>query len=128
MKRKSPVMNIAAQPSRGKPRGTGAVVLTAGGLLAGFAAASCCALPMLLGTLGLGGAWLFTVAKMAAPHRTVILIGGGVALALAVVLWLRQRTDVCEPGAVCAKPAVRLLTLIGLVIAVVLLVSGYIYV
>jgi mercuric ion transport protein len=121
-------MNIAARPSRGKPSGTGAVVLTAGGLLAGFAAAACCALPLLLGTLGLGSAWLFTVAAVAAPHRTAILIMGGAALALAAVLWWRQRTDVCEPGVWCAKPGVRILTLIGLVIGVMLLVAGYVYV
>jgi mercuric ion transport protein len=103
-------------------------VLTAGGLLAGFAAAACCALPLLLGTLGLGSAWLFTVARVAAPHRTAILMVGGVTLALAAVLWWRQRTDVCEPGAWCAKPGVRILTLIGLLIGVVLLVAGYVYV
>jgi mercuric ion transport protein len=121
-------MNIAAHRSRGKPRGTGAVVLTAGGLLAGFAAAACCALPLLLGTLGLGSAWLFSVAAVAAPHRTAILIVGGVALALAAVLWWRQRLEVCEPGAWCATPGVRILTLIGLVIGVMLLLAGYIYV
>ncbi len=121
-------MNIAARPSRGKPRGTGAVVLTAGGLLAGFAAAACCALPLLLATLGLGGAWLFRVAVVAAPHRTVILMVGGVSLALAAVLWWRQRTAVCEPGAWCARPAVRISTLIGLLIGVMLLVAGYVYV
>src|SRR5271156_5285280 len=121
-------MNTAARPSRGKPRGTSAVVLTAGGLLAGFAAAACCALPLLLGTLGLGSAWLFGVAAVAAPHRAALLIVGGVALALAAVLWWRQRTGVCEPGAWCAKPGVRLFTLIGLLIGVVLLVAGGVYV
>ena len=121
-------MNDAPRPSRGKPRGTGAVVLTAGGLLAGFAAAACCALPLLLGTLGLGSAWLFGVATVAAPHRRAILIVGGMALAIAAVLWWRQRTNVCEPGAWCAKPGVRILTLIGLVIGAMLLVAGYIYV
>lgn len=121
-------MNIAAHPSRGKSRGTGAVVLTAGGLLAGFAAAACCALPLLLGTLGLGSAWLFSVAVVAAPHRTAILVVGGVSLALGAVLWWRQRSEVCEPDAWCARPAVRLLTLIGLVMGVMLLVAGYHYV
>ena len=121
-------MNNTTGPSRGKPRGIGAVVLTSGGILAGFAAAACCALPLLLGTLGLGSAWLFTVAAVAAPHRTALLIGGGAALALGAVLWWRQRTEVCEPGAWCAKPRVRLLTLIGLLIGVILLVAGYVYV
>jgi len=121
-------MSIETRASRGKPRGTGAVVLTAGGLLAGFAAAACCALPLLLGALGLGSAWLYGVAELAAPHRTALLTVGGAALVLGAVLWWRQRTDVCEPGAWCAKPAVRVLTFIGLVIGVALWVAGYIYV
>jgi mercuric ion transport protein len=121
-------MNVAARPSRGRPRGTGAVVLTVGGLLAGVAVAACCALPLLLGTLGLGSAWLFTVTALATPHRSAILMVGGAALALAAVLWWRQRTEVCEPGAWCATPAVRIVTLIGLVIGVMLLVAGYVYV
>ena len=121
-------MNIAARPSRGRPRGTGAVVLTAGGLLAGFAAASCCALPLLLGTLGLGSAGLFMVAAVAAPHRTAILIVGRMALAIAAALWWRQPAGVCEPGALCAKPWVRILTGIGLVIGVMSCVAGYVYV
>lgn len=121
-------MGNADRQTRGRPRGTGAVVLTAGGVLAGFAAAACCALPLLLGTLGLGSAWLFGVAAVAAPHRTALLIVGGAALALGAVLWWRQRTAECEPGAWCARPGVRILTLIGLVIGVVLLVAGYNYV
>jgi mercuric ion transport protein len=121
-------MGNADRQTRGRPRGTGAVVLTAGGVLAGFAAAACCALPLLLGTLGLGGAWLFTLAVVAAPHRIAILIVGAAALALGAVLWWRQRADVCEPGSWCAKPGVRILTLTGLVIGVVLLVAGYVYV
>src|SRR5262249_15211970 len=35
-------------------RDTGALLLAAGGLAAAFSAAACCALPLLLGSLGLG--------------------------------------------------------------------------
>jgi len=48
---------------------TGALLLAIGGLAAAFGAASCCAIPMLLGSLGLGSAWLAGVAIVAAPHR-----------------------------------------------------------
>ena len=58
-----------AAPERAPVRDTGALLLAAGGLTAAFGAASCCALPLLLGSLGLGSAWLVTVAWFAAPHR-----------------------------------------------------------
>ena len=106
----------------------GAVVLATGGLLAGLATASCCALPILLGTLGLGSAGLFRLAVFAAPHRPALLVIGAAAIATAAMLLWRQKTEVCEPGALCAKPAVRITTAIGLVIGVVLLIAGYIYV
>ena len=121
-------MNTSTNRSPRKPSGAGAVVLAAGGVLAGLATASCCALPILLGTLGLGSAGLFRLAVIAAPHRTVLLVIGGAAIATAAVLLWRQKTEVCEPGALCAKPGVRITTAIGLVIGVVLLIAGYLYV
>jgi len=48
---------------------TGALLLALGGIATAFGAASCCALPLLLGSLGLGGAWLIAVAWIADPHR-----------------------------------------------------------
>src|SRR5215467_7441859 len=63
-----------AAPERTPARDTGAMLLAAGGLAAAFGAASCCALPLLFGSLGLGSAWLVTVASSAAPHRIALLI------------------------------------------------------
>ena len=113
---------------RKKPTGSGAFVFAVGGLLAGLATASCCALPILLGTLGVGSASLFRLAVVAAPHRTVLLIIGGLAIVIAAGMLLRQRTQVCEPGALCAKPAARVLTTAALFVGVALLVAGYVYV
>ena len=121
-------MISSTDPSRAKPTGAAAVMLAVGGVLAGLATASCCALPILLGTLGLGSASLFRLAVVAAPHRIALLVIGGLAIAGAAVLLWRQRTSVCAPGSWCAKPGVRIVTSIGLVIGVLLLVAGYIYV
>lgn len=121
-------MNTSTSFSRRKPTGVGAVVFAAGALVAGLATASCCALPIVLGILGLGSTWLFRLAVVTAPHRTVLLIVGAVSIATAAVLLWRQRTEVCEPDALCAKPGVRITTSIGLFIAIVLLIAGYIYV
>src|SRR5215212_1264992 len=97
-----------AAPERAPARDTGALLLAAGGLAAAFGAASCCALPLLLGSLGLGTAWLGTVAWFAAPHRLALLAvaiiclgSGGTAL-----IWHRHRTAACAPGVACGSPAV----------------------
>src|SRR5712691_1829311 len=58
-----------AAPEPAPVHDTGALLLAAGGFAAAFGAASCCALPMLIGSVGLGSAWLVTVAWIAAPHR-----------------------------------------------------------
>jgi len=51
-----------AAPERTPARDTSALLLAAGGLAAAFGAASCCALPLLFGSLSLGTAWLVTAA------------------------------------------------------------------
>ena len=50
------------------------LMVAGGGLAAAFCAASCCGLPVLLGSLGLGSGWLVTIAWIAAPHRIALLI------------------------------------------------------
>ncbi|MBW8269629.1 mercuric transporter MerT family protein [Caldovatus aquaticus] len=113
-------------------RETGAALLAAGGLAAAFGAAACCALPALPGALGLGGAWLFGLALLAGPHRTLLLAAAAVCLAgAALLLWRRRRTDAataCAPGAACpARPALRRLAAAGLLLGTVLLAPGYAY-
>lgn len=110
--------------------GVGGSFLTLGGLAAAFGLASCCALPLLLASLGLGTAWLTGVALAAVPHRNTLLMVSAVALCSgAVLLWRQQRRAMtCAPGGVCASPSVRALNLLGLVIGAILLWAGYTYV
>jgi mercuric ion transport protein len=119
-----------APPASRSVRETGAVLLTTTGIVAAFGAASCCALPMLLGTLGLGSAWLFGLSLLAGPHRTVLLAAAAACLAGGTVLLWRQRAAAaCEPGSACsANPALRHLVPAGLAVGIVLLVLGYAYV
>jgi mercuric ion transport protein len=104
------------------------LLLVAGGLAAAFGAASCCALPLLLGSVGLGSAWLVTVAWIAAPHRialliaaVVFLVGGG-----GVFVW-RRRVAACTPGAACGRPAITVLLTGNLLVGGVLVVLGFMY-
>jgi mercuric ion transport protein len=118
--------SVARRPANG----SGAVLITLGGLAAAFGVASCCAIPLLLTTIGVGTAWLGGVALLAAPHRGLLLIVGALCLiGGAGLLWRQQRTAAtCEPGAPCTPPVVRALTLVGLLIGAVLLWAGYAYV
>ena len=110
-------------------KASGSAFLTLGGLAAAFGVAACCALPLLMISLGLGTAWLGGIASLTAPIRSLLLIFAALALTGgALLLWRQQRhAATCGPNGVCTPPAVRLLTLIGLIVGVALLVAGYLY-
>jgi mercuric ion transport protein len=107
----------------------GAELLTLSGLAAAFGLAACCALPLLLGTLGLSAAWLSGLALLAIPNRgPLLVIGTACLLGGAVLLWRQQRAAaVCKPGQVCSPRWIRALTLIGLLAGAGLLWAGYAY-
>lgn len=108
--------------------GAGPVLLTLGGLAAAFGVASCCALPLLLTTVGLGTAWLGGIALLAAPHRPILLAVAALCLLGAAVLFWRQRKVVVRAtGAICSRPAVSGMTVVGLLLGLVLLTLGCAY-
>ncbi len=119
----------AKNPAPDRPgRGAGAVALTVGGIAAAFSVAACCGLPFLLATLGLGTAWLGGIALLAVPHRGFLLAAAAVCLAGgATLLWRQRAASVCAPGTVCTRPAVRGLTMMGLLLGLALLYLGYAY-
>jgi mercuric ion transport protein len=110
------------------PRYTSALLLAVGGVAAGFGAASCCALPLLLSSLGLGSAWLLAVAWIAAPHRLTLLGVAVVCLATGggVLLWHRWRLATCTAGA-CESPAKTSIVTGLLFVGAVLVVLGWMY-
>jgi len=118
--------NLRAE--RAELRDTGAWLLAAGGLAAAFGAASCCALPLLLGSLGLGSAWLVTVAWVAAPYRLTLLIAAIACLvASGWAFYWRRRVAACTPGVACGRPAVTTIVMGVLSLGAVLVVLGFVY-
>ena len=111
------------------PKASATGLLTVAGLVAAFGVAACCALPLLLISLGLSTAWLGAVASFAEPNRDLLLVFAALALAGgAFSLWRQQRHAArCSPGGVCTPPAVRVLTVVGLLVGVALLIAGYLY-
>ena len=100
------------------------------GFVAAFAVASCCALPILLTSAGIGVAWLSGIAVTAAPFRTPLLIAGALFLLSGAALLGRQQAAAsrCGPDGVCTPSAMRILTFTGLLVGIVLLYLGYHYV
>jgi mercuric ion transport protein len=83
---------------------------------------------MLLGSLGLGSAWLAGVAILAAPHRialiaaaVVCLVGAGAGLA-----WYRQALT-CAPGTACGSSAITPFIIGFISLGAALTIAGYLF-
>ena len=122
--------NPRAETSTGRKMAseTGATLLVAGGLVSAFGAASCCALPVLLGSLGLASAWFGSLALLAGPHRPALLAAAVICLVAGggVLLWRRAVTT-CAPGAVCGRPMPSALITGALSLGAVLTVLGFVF-
>lgn len=79
-------------------------ILVAGGL-AGILASACCVGPLILVSLGLGGAWVGTLAVLA-PYRWIFF---GIAVLALFFAWRKIYSPIeqCEPSQVCAVPRTR---------------------
>ena len=108
---------------------TGVTLLVAGGLVSAFGAASCCALPVLLGSLGLASARLGSLALLAGPHRPALLAAAVVCLVAGggVLLQRRRAATTCAPGAVCARPRPSALITGALSLGAILTVLGFVF-
>jgi mercuric ion transport protein len=78
--------------------------LVTGGVAAIFASA-CCVGPLVLVTMGVGGAWIGSLTVFE-PYRWVFIGIAAAALAFAWRKIYRPATQ-CEPGQVCAVPGAR---------------------
>ena len=80
------------------------VALGAGGVAA-VLTGTCCVVPLLLVSVGAGGAWLAYLRALE-PYRWIFIGVAAVALAFAGKRIYRPAAD-CGPGEVCAVPRVR---------------------
>lgn len=123
MTKETPRFIAAARSEIGRDAAKSA--LAAGGLLAAFGLASCCALPILLTVLGLSSASLFGMfglALLVGPYQRYVLIGAIICLFGAAWIIRRQRqARVCTVGATCERPWLDWLNKIAMALAVGLL-------
>jgi mercuric ion transport protein len=108
---------------------TGATLLMAGGLFSAFGAASCCALPMVLGSLGLAGAWFGSLALLTGPHRPALLVAAVIGLAGGGGVLLRQHPAraLCAPGSGCVRPMSAAVIMGALFLGAVLTILGFVF-
>ncbi|VAW87179.1 hypothetical protein MNBD_GAMMA17-418 [hydrothermal vent metagenome] len=95
----------------------------AGGLIGALLASSCCIVPFLLLTLGVGGAWVGNLTALATYQPIFLTVA--VAL-LAVGFWkvYRKPKNACAPGSYCATPASGRVIRIALWAATLLIIAA----
>ena len=114
-------INLIRQSDADLP--TGQRLAVAGGLLGALAATACCIAPLVLFTLGVGGAWMSNLTTLA-PYQPYILAVTLACLGYGYWLVYRARQHACDEGDLCARPLPNRLVLTGLVIATVLVVAA----
>lgn len=85
-----------------RPRTTSALL---GGAVAAIGASACCAGPLLLVVLGVGGAWgsRLVALEVYQPYFVAAAL-----VFFGYAFWkLYRKPETCEPGEACAVPAVR---------------------
>ena len=81
--------------------------MLATGALAAILASACCVGPLLLVSIGIGGAWVGSL-HVLEPYKPLFLGVALIAMILAYRKIFLQDAD-CKPGQVCALPKTRLL-------------------
>jgi mercuric ion transport protein len=125
-----PDLTNSARQALAKPnqQASGATWLSVGGILAGLAAASCCVLPFLLFTAGIGGAWIANLTALE-PYQPIFaaVALGFVGYGTYLVYWKPKAA--CAADSYCARPASSRMAKIGLwsAAALVVIAIGFPY-
>jgi len=100
----------------------GQKLLGGGGVLGAFAASSCCLVPLALFGLGISGAWIGHLTRLA-PYQPYFL--GVAVICLGLGLWARHRSTkiACSQDQACARPLPDRIVMTGCGVAGVLVVA-----
>ena len=97
--------------------------MAAGGLIGALAASSCCIVPLMLFGLGVSGAWIGNLTRLA-PYQPCFIAATLGFLAAGYWLVFRTSKTVCAEGEACARPLPRRLVKTALVVATVLVMAA----
>jgi len=100
-----PLGSRAEIPAAGEDRGAKKKnFMAAGGVLGALAASSCCILPLVLFSLGIGGAWIGNLTALY-PYKPYFVTITLLFLAAGFYLTYRKPKVACAQGSYCASPA-----------------------
>jgi mercuric ion transport protein len=94
------------------------------GILGALAASSCCIVPLILFSLGIGGAWISNLTALA-PYKPWFVAGttGVLGYGFYLVYWKPRRA--CADDSACARPIPSRLVQTALWIATVLVAAAF---
>jgi mercuric ion transport protein len=98
-------------------------LLTAGGVLGAIAASSCCVLPLALFGLGVSGAWIGQLTRLA-PYQPYFIAATVACLGAGYWLAYRSRKIACADGEACARPLSNRTVKTGLILATILVIGA----
>jgi mercuric ion transport protein len=112
----------AQGPTTEARRDAAKTTFAAGALLAAFGVASCCALPLALGALGVGSAALVGIAVLVGPYQIQVLAAAVVCLFGAAFVMARQRRAMtCGSAGTATRPLLGWFTAVAIALALALL-------
>ncbi len=99
-------------------------LIAVGGILGALAASSCCIVPLILFSLGIGGAWIGNLTALA-PYKPLFVTGtaGLLGYGFYLVYWKPRRA--CADGAACARPIPNRFVQLSLWIATLLVIAAF---
>ena len=98
-------------------------LVTVGGLLGALAASSCCVVPLLLFALGVSGAWIGNLTRLA-PYQPYFIAATLGCLGYGYWLVYRSRKTACGDDQACTRPLSNRIVTIGLVLATVVVIGA----
>ena len=101
----------------------GPAMLAIGGLLGALAAASCCIMPLVLFGLGVSGAWISNLTRLA-PYQPIFNTASLACLGAGAWLIRRESKQACAEGEACARPLPDRLVKAALIVAALLVVAA----
>jgi mercuric ion transport protein len=98
-------------------------LIAVGGIFGALAASSCCIVPLILFSLGIGGAWIGNLTALA-PFKPIFVAGTAGLLGYGFYLVYWKPRPACAEGA-CARPISNRLVQLALWIATVLVIAAF---
>jgi mercuric ion transport protein len=98
-------------------------VVAVGGLLGALAASSCCILPLVLFSLGVSGAWIGNLTRLA-PYQPCFIVATFGFLGAGYWLASRDSKRGCADGEICARPLPNRFVKASLVVATILVLAA----